>query len=192
MTGCFRALTLQGTCATLLLSRYKSKEPAGHPFPPHQPFQPSLQLYSTGFPATCATSALLLQGSCCCVALRQCRTVQMLLFLCSHFPSWVCVSAVGGEEILSTSSEGSSWTRATRPSANTVCKMLLLGAIPAPLTLSSPPCQLQLLYRFSLQSTLLQLREKLPPFTLPSTPPPRFQQRCHPPSHHRVLLTLSH
>lgn len=102
-----------------------------------------------------------------------------------------CVSGVGKQEILSTGSDGSAWTWATCPSANTITKMVLLGEVPSPLPLSSPPRQLQLLYRFSLQSTLLQLREKLPPFTFPPTAPSPFQQRCHPPSHHRVSLTLS-
>lgn len=120
-TGCFCALTLQRSCTIRLFSRYKSKERAGHPFPPHQPPQPSLQFHSTDFPATGTTPAWLLQGSCCCVALGQYRTVQMLMFLCSHIPSWVSVSAVG-EQILSPSSEGSSGTRAT-------CKYHLQNAV---------------------------------------------------------------
>lgn len=133
---------------------------------------------------------------------HSCTAVAGTLLVCSSeamqdsadaaLPVQFLPSAVGGEQVLSTSSEGSSWTRPTCPSANTICKMLLLGEIPAPLPLSSPPYQLQLLYHFSLQSTLLQLRKKLPPFTLPSTPPSPFQQRCHPPSHHSDLLTLSH
>lgn len=91
--------------------------------------------------------------------------VQSLLFL------GVCGSAAGGEDVLSTHARGLSWTQATCPSANTICKMLLLGEIPAPLPLRSLSCQLQLLYRFSFLSTLLQLREKLPPLTLPPTSP---------------------
>lgn len=65
--------------------------------------------------------AWLLQGSCCCVVLGQYRTAQMLMFLCSHIPSWVSVSAVG-EQILSPSSEGSSGTQAT-------CKYHLQNAV---------------------------------------------------------------
>lgn len=92
-----------------------------------------LELHSTDFPATSPTPPVLSQGSWCCVALRQGRTGQMLLFQMLPFLG-VC-ACCGRGEIFSTNSEDSPWTRATCPSANTVSEMVLPGEIPALLPL---------------------------------------------------------
>lgn len=52
----------------------------------------SLVYSSMPIPATGTTPALLLWAARCHEAIRQCRAGQLLLFLCSHFLSWVCVA----------------------------------------------------------------------------------------------------
>lgn len=145
-------------------------EPAGHPFPLSSPpsssppliFQQQVPLCTAvlGVLWLCGTAG---QCRCCC----SCAV--------SSLPG--CGSAMGEGRILSPSSEGSAWTQATCPSAHTICKMVFPAEIPALLPLSSPPWQLQLLYRFSLQSTL-QVREKLAPFILPLSLPAAMPSLC--------------
>lgn len=150
-------------------------EPAGHLF---LSLQQSLHLLSRHFPATGATPARLFQGSHGSVARdRCCCSVQ-------SFPSL-------GVHLLWEMRESS--LRAQRaqpghrppahlhtPSAKWCFQLkFLLCSRSVPLSDNS-----ELLYRFSLQSTL-QVREKLVPFIFPRTAPSPSQQRCHPPSHRR-------
>lgn len=164
-------------------------EPAAEPLPSPQPSQLSLQLLLSDFPAASATPCCSrgpLAGWLCGNA-GQCRC-------CCSCAVPGCAPPVGGErrgenplpKLRGLRLDTGPPAHVQKPSAKWCFHLKFLPCSPSVPT----PRQLQLLYRFSSQSTL-QVREKLAPFILPRTAPSPSQRRCHPPSHRRVLPTLS-
>lgn len=185
MTGCFCALTLEGTCATLLVSRHESKAAALHPTnqlnPPGAPLH---QFSSNNSHSSSAVAGILV--------LRSSETradgadaavpVQSLPFL------GVCACCGRGKSFPRTQRAHPGHGPPARlqiPSAKWCFQVKFLLCFPSLTT----PATLSLF--FAIHSSVAQGEIALPSSPPPTAPSP-FQQRCHLPSHHRVLLTLSH